>query len=859
MKVLQSLLPLLFLLSQVLYAQTSLSGIINDYTAVTAIDYCAAKLTVADASAFSEGQAILLIQMQGAAINESNSASFGNITDIGQAGRYERARIQAIAGNELFLEHELVNTYSIPGKVQLVSIPEYEDAIVSAPLTAQAWNGATGGILALEVSGTLSLQAPVHADGKGFRGGQVQVVNSNCQWFLSEDDYYYNESNWRGARKGEGAAAFISGKEKGRGAQANGGGGGNDHNAGGGGGGQLSAGGQGGLNTPSSSFGCDGDFPGLGGKSLPASPDRLFPGGGGGAGHANDPGTGSSGGNGGGIVLIWAGAIDGQGQQISANGLDVPQATGDGAGGGGAGGAVVLWYQTALSPFQVDLRGGNGGNTQNFSDRCYAPGGGGSGGRFLRNGPSPATLILDGGQPGVNTVASTSCNTPQNGATVGSAGQEALISSFPQGNTPVIIPAITQQNPAMLTVCPGQAGSLTLSASGNNLSYQWQADTGAGFADLSDGPLYTGTQSPVLQLSDPQTGWAGYQYRCIISSPCFAPLTSPVTTLQVESLATAAFSFSVNGTEASFQNMSANADSLTWDFGDGNQSALTDPVHVYNMEGSYTVTLTAFNACGAVSVSQTIAVGFPPAAGFGADFTAGCTPLTVQFSDLSAGNGINEWNWSFPGGEPASSSLPDPVVTYQTPGTWDVTLIVANDVASDTLTLPAFIEVVPFPEAGFTYTLSGDTAFFTNQSTGINLNYNWDFGDGAPASNATNPVHVFPGPGTYEVTLLALTTYCADGASQILQVGPSSASDREAMRGVRFFPNPFETHFFMENRTNERIEVRIRHADGAFLEKRSLGPGLHAIDLSDWPAGMYVVEWQTGKGIFAQRLVKTRS
>ncbi len=839
-------------------SQTSISGIVNAYAGVNAIDYCAAKLTVASTTGFQPGQAVLLIQMQGAAINESNSSSFGNITDIGGAGLYERARIAQINGSDIFLEHELVNTYVLSGKVQLVSIPEYASATVTGTLQPQAWNGATGGVLALDVAGTLTLNAPISADARGFRGGQLQVVNSNCEWFLNEDDWYYGSTNWRGAWKGEGVAAYISGKEKGRGAQANGGGGGNDHNAGGGGGAQAATGGGGGDNIPNSTFGCDGDFPGAGGKSLPNTATRIFMGGGGGAGHADDAGSGTGGGAGGGIVIVWAGSIDGQNQDISARGQDVPNAAGDGAGGGGAGGTVVLTYGSAASSFQVLLNGGKGGNTNNFADRCYAPGGGGSGGRLLRNGPAPATLQLAGGIAGVNNTPSSVCPTPQNGATAGAAGQESTLASFPEGTIPIQFPDITQNTPPGLTVCPAQAASLSVQAAGNGLSFQWQVNAGSGFNNLSDNAFYAGTQTATLQLLDPQAGWNGYQYRCLISSACFDPLISNTTVLSVETPAIADFSFSVNGNSVMFTSTSINADSLSWSFGDGGQSSLPNPEHTYNNEGNYLVTLTAFNACGGASISLPVTVGFPPVAGFDADFTGGCAPLSVQFEDLSNGNNINSWNWSFPGGQPASSTLSEPQVLYNTPGVFDVTLIVGNGIGFDTISKTAFIEVVSPPEASFSYTVSGDTVFFQNTSTGGSLVYSWDFGDGSSPSGATNPVHVFPGPGTYEVTLLALTTYCGSATSLFIQVGPNAAKEHNS--GIlRIFPNPFSETIQVEMPLPGLLDCNIWNAQGRLMLQTTLLEGLNELDASRWPAGMYWIEWRMNGRIYRQKLVKIGS
>src|SRR5262245_24570365 len=63
-------------------------------------------------------------------------------------------------------------------------------------------------------------------------------------------------------------------------------------------------------------------------------------------------------------------------------------------------------------------------------------------------------------------------------------------------------------------------------------------------------------------------------------------------------------------------------------------------------------------------------------------------------------------------------------------------------------------------EVNFTYRIVGDTGFFTNTSNGVN-SYLWDFGDGNTSTEA-NPINVYPGKGSYLVTLSA-----ADGSTNV--------------------------------------------------------------------------------------------
>jgi len=68
---------------------------------------------------------------------------------------------------------------------------------------------------------------------------------------------------------------------------------------------------------------------------------------------------------------------------------------------------------------------------------------------------------------------------------------------------------------------------------------------------------------------------------------------------------------------------------------------------------------------------------------------------SVNFYDFSVG-GVTSWNWSFPGGTPATSTEKNPVVFYSTTGSYDVQLIVSNGIMPDTLVKEGYIDVT-FP------------------------------------------------------------------------------------------------------------------------------------------------------------------
>ncbi|MDX2444373.1 MAG: PKD domain-containing protein [Bacteroidales bacterium] len=69
------------------------------------------------------------------------------------------------------------------------------------------------------------------------------------------------------------------------------------------------------------------------------------------------------------------------------------------------------------------------------------------------------------------------------------------------------------------------------------------------------------------------------------------------------------FDFNSNSLEINFINTSLNSDSYYWDFGDGNTSNETNPIHFYQESGEYNVTLTSYNEnCGEVAFSDTLRV-----------------------------------------------------------------------------------------------------------------------------------------------------------------------------------------------------------------------------------------------------------
>jgi Secretion system C-terminal sorting domain len=428
-------------------AQANINGIINSYYKVTSINTTQSSLNLPSTAGLSLFDNVMLIQMKGAAVNTTNTASFGSISAYNDAGNYELNVICGIEPTRIYLQNKISKTYDpTNGFVQVVKVATYSNATVTSNLEAQTWdkNTGTGGVLAVIVNGTLTLQSNVSATDNGFRGGDFKQLNGLCGTFLPYPDYFYNTAAITtttgngGNYKGEGIAELINTYSGGRGASANAGGGGNDHNNGGGGGGNLTTGGRGGNNT--STVGCRGNFPGVGAYSLSNAGNKIFMGGGGGMGHGNGTAINTDIGNGGGIIFIKAVNLIGNGYTISANGSLGTSTIGDGAGGGGAAGTIIMAVSAYSGSVIAEAYGGNGGAEDNLTiaGRLYGTGGGGGGGVIYYTGAVPltATNNVAGGAAGIAFNSNPVSGNGNTGATAGANGTVNANYTVSISNTP---------------------------------------------------------------------------------------------------------------------------------------------------------------------------------------------------------------------------------------------------------------------------------------------------------------------------------------------------------------------------------------------------------------------------------------
>jgi hypothetical protein len=123
---------------------------------------------------------VLIIQMQGADHHDPRQPpAYGAVT-YNNAGNYEFAGVAAIAGTTITLGCNRQKAYTAAGNAQVIRVPQYGTLTVTGAgsITAPAWNGTVGGVVAVQAATTLQLNGSIDVTGTGFRGGPANNASA---------------------------------------------------------------------------------------------------------------------------------------------------------------------------------------------------------------------------------------------------------------------------------------------------------------------------------------------------------------------------------------------------------------------------------------------------------------------------------------------------------------------------------------------------------------------------------------------------------------------------------------------------------------------------------------------------------
>lgn len=346
------------------------------------------------------------------------------------------------------------------------------------------------------------------------------------------------------------------------------------------------------------------------------------------------------------------------------------------------------------------------------------------------------------------------------------------------------IPPTIASHPQNTTICEGANVTFNVSAQGNSgyypYSYQWQVNTGSGFANIAGGAPYSNLNTPNLTITNAPISMNNYQYRVVISGNCAPSVTSNAATLTINAKpavtsnpvnlticedAAASFSVGATGTSVAYQ----------WQVATGGSGVYTNIGNTAPYAGMQTATLSitsapasfAFNTyrC-VVSGTCTPAVISAPAeltiqrkpviTASPVDFTTCSTSIQSTFSVAATGTGLTyQWQSSATGVAGSYTNLSNAGVYsgvttnvmsinggtmalnnsfYRCVVSGTCAPSVISNAAQLFINVPATITNNPSSVA---VCETGNTSF-TTSATGSGLTFQWTVSNGGPFTNITN-------------------------------------------------------------------------------------------------------------------------
>lgn len=295
---------------------------------------------------------------------------------------------------------------------------------------------------------------------------------------------------------------------------------------------------------------------------------------------------------------------------------------------------------------------------------------------------------------------------------------------------------------------------------------KWSWDFGDGNISSEQNPFHTYERDGIFTVTLKVSGTGGEDSVTKLDFIRVVPLALPNAAFSANK--TAGFlPFDVHFIDRSGGEVS----SWLWEFGDGDTSSAQSPFHEYKTQGDFDVSLTVTGPGGVDKETKT---GFikvlplnKPRVDFVVDRTASFKPITVQFTDISEGVGLQNWLWDF--GDGSISNERSPSHKYTSEGFFSPSLTVSGSVGVGfekkinlIISLPVGGPVAEFSASPTVFFVPQEVKFSDlSEGEGIS-SWTWNFGDGG-ISTEQNPVHNYKTSGSFSVSL---TVSSEHGASK---------------------------------------------------------------------------------------------
>ncbi len=357
---------------------------------------------------------------------------------------------------------------------------------------------------------------------------------------------------------------------------------------------------------------------------------------------------------------------------------------------------------------------------------------------------------------------------------------------------------------------------------------------------------------PVVDVSYSMEG--NYGVQLIVSNAIGSDTITQNNYVTVKEGPTGSITYNQNsGTTYEFNFNGSNFDQVLWDFGDGAMDQGTSVAHTYADEGFYTVLVTVSNACD----SKVYEVQLEVKEGYSAEFTAeiveGCSPLVVQFNTVQNTQNLVH-RWVFEGGNPSTSSLLAPIVTFENAGTFDVQLEISGLTGTDLVEKSDYITVFESPQALFTIVSGTDGDKTNNMSVGA-TNYAWFIQDSLYSTEPDIDLPTINGNASYELILIAYNANCSDTTTLDYTVNLTQVELEEL--GIKVYPNPVVETFVFETSQADKIhELNLFNAQGKLIRTIPVLNTKTYISLASDPSGLYFVQMHSDIGSASFSLMK---
>jgi PKD repeat protein len=324
-------------------------------------------------------------------------------------------------------------------------------------------------------------------------------------------------------------------------------------------------------------------------------------------------------------------------------------------------------------------------------------------------------------------------------------------------------------------------------------------------------------------------------------------------------------------------NYNGPAAQIVWDFGNGTTGTGTFDSVFFAAPVNYTVCMSAVDANGTVLCNSCQLVTMPPPPpACAAYFVANSVALTASYIDLSTGaTPATSYSWSF--GDGTGSSLRFPQHTYAMPGVYQTCLTISDTMCQDQYCSTVLVDTTNSPagpcNAQFvTLQIAPFDVVVIDLSSGTNLSYFWDFGDGT-TSNQQYPSHYYSTIGSYVLCLTVnngllgcSSTYCdtltVDSMGNVYRTLTGfnlNVTSASAFTGIgsapestsfRIYPNPAADFVVIDQASaiTGNTTYRIFNLQGGVVSTGNIKSAGSRISIRDLSSGTYVLDLLDASG-----------